>query len=76
MNTPHAHLRSAEFHYVTNGSLTTGMIPENGGRFIFNEVGANQATLFPQGAIHFEFNDHCEPVTFVAFFRDSFPGVR
>jgi len=76
MNTPHTHPRSAEFNYVTNGSLITGMIPENGAKFVFNEVGTNQATLFPQGAIHFEFNDHCEPVTFVAFFSDSFPGVR
>jgi hypothetical protein len=52
------------------------MIPENGGQFVFNEVFAHQATLFPEGAIHFEFNDRCEPVTFVAFFRDSFPGVN
>lgn len=76
MNTPHTHPRSPEFAYVTNGSLVTGMIAENGARFVFNEVGTNQATLFPQGAIHFEFNDHCEPATFVSFFRDSSPGVR
>jgi hypothetical protein len=75
LNTPHTHPRSAEFNYVTHGSLVTGMIPENGANFVFNEVGTNQATLFPQGSIHFEFNDHCEPVTFVAFFSDSFPGV-
>lgn len=75
-NTPHTHPRSPEFNFVTNGSLITGMIPENGAQFVFNEVFADQATLFPEGAIHFEYNDRCEPVTFVAFFRDSFPGVN
>ena len=76
MNTPHIHPRSAEFNYVTNGSLITGMILEDGAKFIFNEVKANQAALFPQGSIHFEYNDNCESVTFVASFRDSSPGVR
>jgi hypothetical protein len=52
------------------------MIPENGAQYVFNEVFTDQATLFPEGAIHFEYNDRCEPVTFVAFFRDSFPGVN
>jgi len=75
MNTPHTHPRSAEFNYVVNGSLITGMIPENGAKFVFNEVKTNQATLFPQSAIHFEYNNNCEPVTFVAFFSDSDPGT-
>jgi len=74
-NTPHIHPRSSEFNYVTNGSLVTGFIEENGARFVYNVVNANQAVIFPQGAVHFEYNNNCKPVTFVAGFSNSFPGV-
>ncbi|KAF8216727.1 hypothetical protein K438DRAFT_1797723, partial [Mycena galopus ATCC 62051] len=33
------------------------------------------ATVFPQGAIHFEMNDGCEPAMFVAGFNSEDPGV-
>jgi len=75
MNTPHTHPRATEFNYVTNGTLIGGLLAENGARFILNKVPAGSATIFPTGAIHFEFNDDCEASTFVAFFNDVDPGV-
>jgi hypothetical protein len=35
------------------------MLAENGARFVFNELPAGSATVFPKGAIHFEMNLEC-----------------
>ena len=59
MNTPHTHPRATEFNFVVNGSLTAGMLAENGARFVTNNVTAGSATIFPKGAIHFEVNNAC-----------------
>ena len=59
MNIPHTHPRATEINVAINGSLRTGMLQENGARFVFNDVPAGSATVFPQGAIHFEMNLEC-----------------
>lgn len=33
-------------------------------------------TVFPQGAIHTEFNPQCQPAVFVAGFANEDPGVQ
>ncbi|EPT03767.1 hypothetical protein FOMPIDRAFT_20836, partial [Fomitopsis schrenkii] len=75
MNTPHTHPRATEFLYLVNGSLTNGMITETGSRFIINNITSDQAMLLPQGSIHFQFNDNCEPVHFVSALNSEDPGV-
>ncbi|KAH9938174.1 RmlC-like cupin domain-containing protein [Fomitopsis serialis] len=75
MNTPHTHPRATEFLYAVNGTLTNGMITETGSRFIINNVTTDQAMLLPQGSIHFQFNDNCEPVHFVSALNNVDPGV-
>lgn len=75
INTPHTHPRATEFNLVMNGTLHAGFLAENGARFIANEVPALSATVFPQGAIHFEANLGCEPAVFIAAFNDEDPGV-
>ncbi|EJD52234.1 RmlC-like cupin [Auricularia subglabra TFB-10046 SS5] len=75
MNTPHTHPRATEFNMVMNGSLYAGFLAENGARFVANEVPTLSATVFPQGAIHFEANLGCEPAVFVAAFNNEDPGV-
>jgi len=74
-NTPHTHPRATEFNFAVNGTLMTGQLPENGARFIYNEVPAGSATVFPKGVIHFEQNQGCEPMIFVAAFNNEDPGV-
>ena len=32
-------------------------------------------TVWPQGAIHFEFNNNCEPAVFVSALNSDDPGV-
>jgi hypothetical protein len=59
MNIPHTHPRATEINIAVNGTLRTGMLAENGARFVFNNVPAGSATVFPQGAIHFEMNLDC-----------------
>jgi oxalate decarboxylase/phosphoglucose isomerase-like protein (cupin superfamily) len=45
--------------YSVNGTIRTGMITENGGRFIMTELPPGSMTIFPQGSIHFQVNDGC-----------------
>lgn len=41
-----------------------------------NELSQYQMTVFPQGAIHAEFNPDCTNATFVAGFASEDPGVQ
>ncbi|KAJ7162910.1 RmlC-like cupin domain-containing protein [Mycena filopes] len=75
INTPHTHPRATEVNYSVNGTLRTGLLTENGARFIVNDLPAGSMTVFPQGAIHFEMNTECTPSMFVAGFNSEDPGV-
>ncbi len=58
------------------GELGTEFITENGATLIKNRLTKYQMTVFPQGAIHTEWNPTCEPATFVAGFASEDPGVQ
>ncbi|KZP17898.1 RmlC-like cupin, partial [Athelia psychrophila] len=75
LNTPHTHPRATEINFSVNGTLRTGLLSENGGRFIMNNLPPGSATVFPKGAIHFEMNMGCETAIFVAGFNHEDPGV-
>jgi len=75
-NTPHTHPRSAEINIVVEGSLGTEYILENGAPLIRNRLDKYQMTVFPQGAIHAEFNPDCSSAVFVAGFASEDPGVQ
>ena len=71
----HIHPRATEINFSVDGDFEVGFYQENGAVFIMNEVHKNQAAVFPKGAIHFEQNLNCHPVTFVAAFNNEDPGV-
>ena len=77
MNTIHVHPRSAEIQVVTQGKLTTEMVPENGvnkdgkRRVIKTELSPYQMTVFPQGSVHTQFNPTCYDAIFVASFASE-----
>jgi oxalate decarboxylase/phosphoglucose isomerase-like protein (cupin superfamily) len=76
INTPHTHPRATEFLTVLEGELKTGFILENGAaQEIATVVKKHQGTVFPQGSIHFQFNDHCEKTTFLAALNSDDPGT-
>jgi len=85
LNTPHIHPRADEFLTVVSGQIKSGYIIENGlvvnadGSFADNEIRgtlkAFQGTVYPRGSIHYQFNDSCEPATFVAGLSSSDPGT-
>lgn len=75
-NTPHTHPRSSEINVVVKGSLVAEFQLENGAPNIINTVKTNQVTVFPQGALHTEFNPDCEDAVFVAGFASEDPGVQ
>ena len=75
-NTPHTHPRSSEINVVVKGSLITEFTLENGARSVANRLDMNQMTVFPQGAVHTEFNPGCDDALFVAGFASEDPGVQ
>ncbi|KAJ7082915.1 RmlC-like cupin [Mycena belliarum] len=75
MNTPHMHPRATEMQISVNSTIRTGMITENGARFIMTELPPGSMTVFPKGSIHFQVNDGCKPALFVASFNSEDPGA-
>jgi len=75
INTPHTHPRATEIQFSVNGTIRTGMITENNSRFIMTEINPGGITIFPQGSIHFQANEGCEPALFVSSFNSEDPGV-
>ncbi|KAK4498413.1 hypothetical protein PRZ48_011071 [Zasmidium cellare] len=85
MNSPHTHPRATEWLTVVQGKLQSGFMLENG--FLANaaigqlttqiptELHAFQGTVFPQGSIHYQFNNECEPATFIATLNNADPGT-
>lgn len=76
MNTPHTHPRGTELNIVVQGRLMTNFILENGARVVTNLNGLYQMVVFPQGALHQEFNPDCEPAVFVAAFNSEDAGTQ
>ncbi|GAB7363700.1 hypothetical protein MBLNU230_g4268t1 [Neophaeotheca triangularis] len=74
-NTPHTHPRSSEINLIVQGKLATEFQAENGARVVTDELSKFQMTVFPQGALHTEFNPDCEDAVFVAGFASEDPGV-
>jgi len=74
-NTPHTHPRATELNVAVVGELTTSVILENGSRVINANVTTFQLHVFPQGAIHQEFNPNCGETIFVAGFNNEDPGT-
>lgn len=71
---PHIHSRSTSLIYVVEGELLTGFYQEAGAQYVTNTVRAGQATVFPQGSVHFEQNLGCTQVTLVAALNHEDPG--
>ncbi|KAF4126003.1 Cupin 1 [Geosmithia morbida] len=76
MNTAHVHPRATELNIVVKGRLVTSFIPQNKVTAIANTMDTYQMSVFPQGAIHQEFNPDCTDAVFVAAFNDEDPGVN
>jgi hypothetical protein len=75
-NTPHVHPRAAELNIVVAGRLMSSVTAENGARHMNHTMDLYQMTVFPQGAMHTEFNPDCTDAVFVAAFPDEDPGVQ
>jgi hypothetical protein len=75
-NTPHVHPRSAEINIAVQGHFATEYTLENGARSILNTLEQYQMTVFPQGALHAEWNPDCTNAVFVAGFASEDPGVQ
>lgn len=82
INTPHVHPRATEFLTLVEGeNLRFGYVLENNivapGRNA--EIAGNlkkfEGTVFPQGSIHFQFNDSCDRAVFVASLNSDDPGT-
>lgn len=61
-NTPHVHNRATELNIIVKGRLVTNFIIENRVKPVENTMDQWQMSVFPQGAIHGEYN----PVSTIA----------
>jgi hypothetical protein len=77
LNTPHIHPRASEFLVLAQGSnVKTGLILENGFTVQQNTTLSQlQGTVFPEGSIHFQFNDNCQPAVFISGLSNEDPGA-
>lgn len=81
INTPHVHPRATEFLTVVEGEIDFGYILENGlvaagqNAEVAGTLSKFQGTVFPQGAIHYQINNQCNPAIFVATLDNEDPGT-
>ncbi|KAH7127254.1 RmlC-like cupin domain-containing protein [Dendryphion nanum] len=82
INTPHIHPRATEFFVLMEGSnvkfgyiLENGLVKSGQNPEIAGILSKYEGTVFPQGSIHFQFNEACEKATFVAAFDSVDPGT-
>jgi hypothetical protein len=82
INTPHIHPRATELLVLVEGSnLRFGSFLENGvvspgqNQEVAGTLNRFQATAFPSGSIHYQFNDGCQQAVFVAGFNSGNPGT-
>lgn len=76
LNSPHVHNRATEINVIVQGRLVTNFLVENGVDARESLLSRFQMTVFPQGAMHTEFNPDCEDAVFVAGFNNVDPGVQ
>ncbi|KAK7184629.1 hypothetical protein DPSP01_000355 [Paraphaeosphaeria sporulosa] len=81
INTPHVHPRATEFLTVVEGEIDFGYILENGlvaagkNAEVAGTLSKFQGTVFPQGAIHYQINNQCNPAKFVATLDNEDAGT-
>ncbi len=82
INTPHVHPRATEFLTLVSGDnlkfgyvLENGLVPAGQNPEIAGVLGNLEGTVFPQGSIHFQFNDNCKQAVFVASLNSEDPGT-
>lgn len=61
---------------MVNGTLVVQFKLENGAKTVTDFVKTNQMTIFPQGALHTEWNPDRTGALFVAGFAGRDPGVQ
>jgi len=71
LNTPHTHPRGTEMNIIVQGNLVTSFIQENGARVVHHNGSLYDLAVFPQGALHMEYNPNCTPTVFVAAFNNE-----
>jgi hypothetical protein len=78
----HTHPRAAELFAVISGHLYTEAVPEGGvldaegkPRVIRNELSAGEATIFYQGAMHYQINTECDGAFALAAFPSEDAGA-
>jgi hypothetical protein len=80
MNTSHVHPRATEVLTIADvaegDAVKTGFNLENWNASQFStELSKYRGTVFPQGSVHYEFNDDCAPARFIAGFNSDDPGL-
>ncbi|KAJ0980777.1 hypothetical protein J5N97_009032 [Dioscorea zingiberensis] len=76
LNPPHTHPRATEILFVIHGSLYVGFVTSNPNNTLFSKVlNAGDVFVFPEGLIHFQFNNGPSNAIAIAGLSSQNPGV-
>ncbi|KAI8031281.1 putative germin-like protein 2-1 [Camellia lanceoleosa] len=76
LNTPHIHPRGTEIFVALEGTLYVGFVTSNPDNRLFTMVlYPGDVFVFPQGLIHFEFNQEKTNAVALSGFSSQNPGV-
>uniref|UniRef100_A0A0D3F5A9 Germin-like protein n=1 Tax=Oryza barthii TaxID=65489 RepID=A0A0D3F5A9_9ORYZ len=76
LNPPHTHPRATEILTVLEGSLYVGFVTSNSENKLFTKVlNKGDVFVFPQGLVHFQFNNGTNNAVALAALSSQNPGV-
>ncbi|KAJ1698092.1 hypothetical protein LUZ63_006604 [Rhynchospora breviuscula] len=76
LNPPHTHPRATEILVVLEGTLSVGFVTSNPDNKLFAKIlQKGDVFVFPEGLIHFQFNNGLVPAVALAGLSSQNPGV-
>ncbi|XP_020584766.1 germin-like protein subfamily 2 member 4 isoform X2 [Phalaenopsis equestris] len=75
LNPPHIHPRATEILFIIDGELILGFLTTSN-KLITKNVSKGETFVFPQGLLHFEFNNAGSPAAAISAFDSQLPGTQ
>ena len=75
LRAPHIHQMATGLLYAIDAkALVVGFVQENG-TSVENTIASGSSAVFPQGLVHYQFNDACEPATYTITYNNAEGGT-
>ncbi|KAK2079409.1 hypothetical protein QBZ16_003100 [Prototheca wickerhamii] len=75
LRAPHIHQMATGLLYAIDAkALVVGFVQENG-TSVENTIASGASAVFPQGLVHYQFNNACEPATYTITYNNAEGGT-